>query len=467
MNVRDTGRDLWRTAVAGMLFPAHERLKRHETVARLRELERTQWLSREEIDALRVERLQAFLRRAGERVPYYQDLFRTLDFRPGALCSIVDLARLPLLDKPKIRSLAGALRARNARRLRPFNTSGSTGEPLVFQLSPERVSHDVAAKWRATRWWGVDIGDPEAVLWGSPVELGAQDRLRTARDRVFRTRLFPAFAMSQSNMDGYLDAIRKMRPRMLFGYPSALQLLAKRATAQRQDMIDLGIRVAFVTGERLYDEQRRDIAEVFGCRVANGYGGRDAGFIAHECPAGGMHLSAEDIIVETVDPKGRPTAPGKPGELVVTHLATADFPFIRYRTGDVSVLEGRSCACGRGLPLLGEIQGRATDFVTAADGTVMHGLALIYTVREQPEVAQFKIIQESLKRTRVLIVPGAAFGPAVAERIRNGLRQRLGVDVEISVEQVNQVPTELSGKYRYVVSHVGPGRGGVTQRGAT
>ena len=98
------------------------------------------------------------------------------------------------------------------------------------------------------------------------------------------------------------------------------------------------------------------------------------GFIAHECPAGGMHLTAEDIIVEIVDRDGHVLAPGQVGEIVVTHLATSDFPFIRYQTGDMGALSARLCGCGRGLPVLEEIQGRTTDFVVAADGTVMHGL---------------------------------------------------------------------------------------------
>jgi phenylacetate-CoA ligase len=78
-------------------------------------------------------------------------------------------------------------------------------------------------------------------------------------------------------------------------------------------MDDLGIRVAFVTSERLYDDQREEIESVFGCPVANGYGGRDAGFIAHACPEGGMHITAEDIIVEIVDPQGRACPRGSPG----------------------------------------------------------------------------------------------------------------------------------------------------------
>ena len=88
---------------------------------------------------------------------------------------------------------------------------------------------------------------------------------------------------------------------MVFGYPSALAHIAQHAASRGQSLDDIGVRVVFVTSERLYPEQRDLIARAFGCRVANGYGGRDAGFIAHECPAGSMHLTAEDIIVEIVD----------------------------------------------------------------------------------------------------------------------------------------------------------------------
>ena len=104
-------------------------------------------------------------------------------------------------------------------------------------------------------------------------------------------------------------------------------------------MKKVGIKVAFVTSERLYDNQRQEIERVFGCKVANGYGGRDAGFIAHECPHGNMHITAEDIIVEIIDQDGKILPHGKSGEIVVTHLATRMFPFIRYRTGDIGTLD--------------------------------------------------------------------------------------------------------------------------------
>lgn len=448
--------DLYTRIVSRVLFPLHERIKGHDSVDRLRALESSQWLPPEALGTLRVLRLRSFLTQVADKVPYYKRLFAEAQFDPASVRTLDDLQHLPFLTKPLIRANEESLAARNAGALKRYNTGGSSGEPLIFYMGAGRISHDVAAKWRATRWWGVDIGDPEIVVWGSPIELGAQDRYRAVRDRLLRTRLLPAFAMSGSNLDEFVSVVRQARPAMLFGYPSSLALIARHAERRSVKMDDCGIRVAFVTAEKLYDDQRETIARVFGCAVANGYGGRDAGFVAHECPSGGMHITAEDIIVETVKPDGTRAAADEPGEIVVTHLATHEFPFVRYRTGDVGVLHDRTCPCGRGLPLIGEIQGRTTDFVVAADGTVMHGLALIYVLRDTPGIESFKIIQESIDLTRVLIVPGETFGAATSHTVEQGLKARLGASVKIVIEEVPRIASEASGKFRYVASNIAP-----------
>lgn len=449
--------DLYTRFIAGVVFPLQEKLKRHDTVRVRRDLETTQWWPPERLRALQLQRLQRLLSHAQEHVPYYRDMFNRLGFEARAVTALEDLRQLPLLTKADIREHCEAMKSGHAQGLARFNTGGSSGQPLVFWIGKERVTHDVAAKWRATRWWDVDIGDREMVVWGSPIELSAQDRVRRFRDKLMRTRLLPAFEMSEAKLDRFVAAIRAVRPRMLFGYPSALAHIARHAQARCISLDGLGIRVAFVTSERLYDHQRQQIETVFGCPVANGYGGRDAGFIAHQCPAGGMHLTAEDCIVEIVDSRGSVLPPGQAGEVVVTHLATPDFPFIRYRTGDVAVLDDAACACGRGLPMLKEIQGRTTDFVLAADGTVMHGLALIYVIRDLPGVENFKIIQESSELTRVQLVTAASFREADIEAIRQGLSGRLGGNVRIEIERVSRIEAEGSGKFRFVVSRIAPG----------
>ena len=446
--------DLYTRFASSVLFPLHERLKGHDTPAVRRSLERTQWLDGTQLVALQLERLRKLLAHASSQVPYYRDALRERGVVADDMRSIGDLVRLPFLTKPLIRANVERLKSATAGRLARSNTGGSSGEPLTFFLGSERVTHDVAAKWRATRWWDVDIGDREIVVWGSPIELDAQDSIRQWRDRMLRTQLLPAFEMSDARVDEFVARIESRRPAMLFGYPSALTRIAQHAQARGRALDRLGIKVAFVTAERLYDEQRAVIARAFGCRVANGYGGRDAGFLAHECPSGGMHVTAEDVIVEVVDLQGLPVPAGTDGEIVVTHLASREFPFIRYRTGDVAALGTKRCACGRGLPLLERIQGRTTDFVIAQDGTAMHGLALIYVIRDLTGIEAFKIVQETTRLTRVLLVRGPEYPEANSARIRAGLKARLGEDVDVELAFVTRIEPEASGKYRYVVSRV-------------
>lgn len=443
--------------VSQVLFPLHERFKSHTSVAVRRAMEDSQWWPPERLQAFQVQRLRELLADVAVNVPYWRDLFAGLRFDPASVTSVDDLRALPLLDKATIRAHTEAMKHPQVQPLARFNTGGSSGEPLIFFIGKERMSHDVAAKWRATRWWGVDYGDPEMVVWGSPIELGTQDRVKQVRDWLLRTELLPAFAMNETRLDEMVATIRRRRPRMLFGYPSALSHIARHAERRGIRLDDLGVKVVFVTSERLYDDQRATISRLFGCPVANGYGGRDAGFIAHECPAGGMHLTAEDIVLELIDRDGQPVPDGQPGEIVVTHLATRGFPFIRYRTGDVAVRDSGRCACGRGLPMLREIQGRTTDFVVAADGTVMHGLALIYILRDLPGLRAFKVVQHDLRRTSVQLVPGPGYDPACEGSIVDGFRKRLGAEVAVDVQRVEAIAPEKSGKFRYIVSHVAPG----------
>jgi phenylacetate-CoA ligase len=84
----------------------------------------------------------------------------------------------------------------------------------------------------------------------------------------------------------------------------------------------------------------------------------------------------------------------------------------------------------------------------------MHGLALIYILRDLPQVRAFKIIQESLELTRVLVVLEQELSPELKQKIIHGFQARLGAGVTIQVEQVAEIPAEKSGKFRYVISKI-------------
>ena len=135
--------DFYTTLVSGVFFPLHELIKKHDTVAIRKEMEISQWWDEGRLEQLRLSRLRRLLASAGARVPYYRNLFADIGFKVEEVASLADLARLPLLDKSAIRANSDALKAENATDLARFNTGGSSGEPLVFYIGKERVSHDV------------------------------------------------------------------------------------------------------------------------------------------------------------------------------------------------------------------------------------------------------------------------------------------------------------------------------------
>lgn len=442
---------LYTKICSAIIFPLHEKLKRHHSVALFKDLERTQWFSPEQIQDLQQNNLCSFLTRITRDVPWYKEQFSKLNLSPATF-TLADLQKIPRLDKPTLRANVDKFKTSKPHRLARFNTGGSSGEPLIFFLG-DRVSHDVAAKWRATRWQGVDIGDKELVLWGSPIEVNTQDRIKMWRDKLLRTQLFPAFDLGEKGIKQFIEQYQKLRPAMLFGYPSAFMRVAQYAQKQGINLKQPELNVCFVTAERLYPEQRELISAQFAVPLANGYGSRDAGFIAHECAHGGMHITAEHIIVEILREDGSRCDEGESGEITITHLHTADFPFVRYRTGDRAVLSHKPCPCGRGLPLLERIDGRTTDFVHAQDGTAMHGLALIYVVRDLPGVQQFRIIQHSIDELEVMLVT-TEWDEARTQKVIDGMRARLGASVNVRLNFCEHIPTEKNGKYRYIISKI-------------
>ena len=440
------------------IYRAQEAAMHRPTFAMLAELERTQWLSREGIEAYQTLHLNQLLASALSHSPWHADRLRAagLDDAAGAgTVTVEDLSRLPTMDKRDARDNVEQLVWREAPGgVFKYTTGGSSGEPLIFYFGRARQASDAAGRIRARRWWGVQPGEREVYLWGAPVELNKTDRIKTLRDRLVNQLVLNAFAMSPERMDGYLDALQAWQPRCVYGYASSVALLAAHAEARQRTLRLPQLRVVCTTGEPLYPHQRELIARVFGAPVANEFGSRDIGFTAHEAPGGQMLLMSESHIVEVLDEEGQPVKPGEVGEAVITGLTSAAQPFIRYRTGDVMRLSSEPAAGGQGLHVIDEVTGRQTDFVVAADGRVMHALAVIYVLRAVPGIAQFKCIQHALDRMEVQIVPDAHWNEAARAAVVAGLRARLGDALQVELRMLDDIPPEASGKHRYVVSHV-------------
>lgn len=444
---------MWPILAGKILLPMHEKFLCRRTFRYCRDLQQSQWWTPDKLRELQLAKLRDLVSVALNQTNAYAGLAGVdRSWQPE---SLEDLRKLPLLDKAVISAHREELVNRNV----PggpirYNTGGSSGRPLIFYFDKRRQAYDKAARMRTHKWWGINPGQREAYIWGAPVELNKQDRLKEFRDWLTNEMLLSAFDLSQQSVGWFVDRLRRFKPKCIFGYPSSIALMCRLAGQAGLKLADLPVEVVFSTAEVLYDHQKQIISEAFGAvPVVNGYGSREGGFIAHECPEGRMHITSENVIVEFIQ-DGQPVGPGQDGEIVVTHLDNYAMPFIRYQTGDVGRPSDETCPCGRGLEVIKGLKGRSTDFIIAPDGRWVHGLALIYVVRDIPGVSQYQIVQKDVDSICVRIVLENGFPADGWERIRDGITARLGAEAQVDVEQVSEIALDPSGKFRYVISQV-------------
>ena len=439
-----------------LVCPLHERLLSRKTFAYLRELEESQWFAPDDIKALQRRKLGALLRHAVACVPFYRERMgeSVADMLAGDTDPLSVLPSLPLLDKDTINHHRNDMIWSDAPGgVHASHTGGSSGEPLHFVFDRRRQGYDQAARIRTHRWFGVDIGQREVYLWGSPIEQDRTDRVKSVRDFLFNHHLLSAFAMSPARMTTYLETLNRLNPACLFGYPSSVALLLEHARTTGFALRTASLKAVFVTGEVCYPHHREIIRDVLGAPVADCYGSREAGFIAHECPSGNLHITSENIMVEIIR-DGRRVPDGESGEIVVTHLDAYAMPFVRYRTGDVGRLKPGRCVCGRGLPMMAVVEGRQTDFLHLPDGTIKHALSIIYPLREMPTVRQFRVVQDANHDVCVSIVLNRAAGRFDPQEVVRRLRAIVEDQVPVRIDIVTSIPPIESGKHRYVISHV-------------
>lgn len=437
--------------VSRYLFPLHERLKGKPTFQLLAELEASQWLSPRRLEEYRLRRLRRFLEFVHEHVPYCRALFDEHGLRPRSVHSFEDLAHLPFLTRDILQTRFDDLRARaTLPGVHRRSSGGSTGTPVTVLVDMERMGMGEAGRLRAHRWYGVEPGTREIVLWGTPARTGALERVRQLRDRFLNTRVLSAFDMGDQGLRRHAATIQRVRPTQMFGYASAFHLVASHFQRERLDPPG-GLKAVFTTAEPLFDFQRKTIEAALGCPVGVEYGCRDGGLVALECPSGGLHILAESMHVEILDPD----ADGR-GEIVLTNLDSRAFPILRYRTGDIGALDPTPCPCGRSLPKLRGVEGRRTDFLVTPSGRVLHALSAIYVLRDSPSVREFRVVQDAPDHLLVEIVPSGAFGEAEQAALRAQFVPAFGSDLRVSFEAREEISRTAAGKFRYVESRIAP-----------
>jgi len=444
---------LIQSIVRNVIYPIYRGFKRDRVLSILEELEENQYLSSEEIEELQWRKLQQMLRQVSIHVPYYREMFsrRGIDIR--AISSMDDFRKIPYLTRNVINDNSRALISGDPlRKGIPFSTGGSTGAPLYFYCDRSSLPIRQANKLRQMRIAGIDIGARQLRFWGVDTDLGIRDKfLRTLKNYFNNIRLISTFDMSDSRMKKYAAMENSFKPDFITGYPSALTLFSDFC---RKNSVHLHEPDAVITGgETLYPEQRDLIEEVLSAPVFNSYGSREFADIAFECQEhSGLHIAADLHLVELIHSSGRPARDGELGEIVVTDLSNMYMPFIRYRTGDLAVASGRSCDCGRGLPLLERVEGRSFDIIRTPEGKMVGGFFWTRLSRSVPGIRRFQIEQKALNWIDFRIVAGPGWKKENIEILRNKIKDNCGSNMHINFLLVDEIPLTPSGKSKFVIS---------------
>ena len=221
----------YESLVGRCILPAYETgLRRRGTFRYRREFASNQWKSPEEIDQLQWRRLSVLLKHAYDTVPYYREAFGSAGLTPDQITSPSDFARLPLLDKPTVRTHREGLisSAFDARDLIESATGGSTGEPMRFCYDRASYERRTAAAMRGDEWAGWKLCAPEFYIWGVP--LLPQSGLIKLKKKLYhaslRRTVVNSFDLSPDRIAGHVRLYHQSRARIVIGYANALYLFA-------------------------------------------------------------------------------------------------------------------------------------------------------------------------------------------------------------------------------------------------
>ena len=438
------------------------RTSRFDAWRQFREFQRNQWRSPDELERLQWRKLEALLAFAYERVPFYRRLWSAHGVDPRRFRSVRDMVHLPIVSKPDLRrgQDEDAFALGGLGRLELVRTSGTTGAPLTVPTTAANFQSKYAGhlrQWYATGW---RLGVRSAVLYhaGHPQFQGrdaeGQDaesfvRVRRLALGLAHRRLWlrpysaPVSGDDRSPADWY-RAIRRHAPYLV----EALEFnaFALHDFVQRRNLPPLRIPKMFVLGT-LSARRRAILADAFSTELFNRYSPHEMEGIAFACERHrGMHVAIDAYHVEVVDDRGVAVGAGETANLVITDLDSRVMPLIRYRIGDLGCAYEDRCECGRGFPLMGDVQGRARDVFRLASGRRIPPARVAAVLQDEPAVSLFQVVQDVAGEIAARVVPGRGWNPAVGDRLRGTLTALLGEGQAVRVEVVDGIPLEPNGK---------------------
>lgn len=400
------------------------------------------------------------VRYAHRHVPHWRETLDRLGLDPAEIAGPEELATLPIVERSDLQADPERFvsRERPLHEYVEFHSGGSTGAPVRVYQDRFALFRAAAYRERARRAIvevGRIRGRPRRLAIADPPQSSGQDVNRAFRGvslvpasvRVLERRVSIFRSPAES-----VEEINRFRPQILFSYGSYLEALFAHLSETGRDFHRP--RVVTFASDGLSDSARRTIAEDFGIPVLGGYGAIEAFNMGFECEAHrGYHVSIDNFPMRLVDADGRDVGPGESGDVVVSNLVSRGTVLFNYRIGDVASWVPGPCPCGRTLPMISFLEGRAGDWLVSPTGDRLHAQAVRTLLSDERDVWSYQIVQETPRELRVaLVVRAETDRTALRARVQAKFAERLGPGARTEVDFVEGLPRTPGGKVRSVVS---------------
>jgi phenylacetate-CoA ligase len=397
----------------------------------------------------------ALLRRyadARTHVPYYGDAAAGYPESLVATGDVVEtLKALPILEKSVVKA-----RTEDFWR-RPYflgsatdTTGGTTGGPLRYRAAFYELGYTNAILEQ--RYLRITGTRTPRILRLTGFLHGSAEKDLWARIPGTSVAYLSIYHLHRDFRDDVSDRLRRFRPQLIHGYPSAIAQLAKLYADTGLPVSSL--RAVTSTSETLYPEQRDVIEQALRTHVYNDYGSMEGQHLALECDHRSMHIHPARGIVELLKlDSEEPAQPGELGRVVVTGLLARSMPLFRYDLGDTAEATGyrADCRCGSRWPTIGRVYGRLEDLVKTRDGRRV-GMISVSTLEKFDGILESQIVQRDYGSFVYRIKPDKTLNLEDFERhVVADLRSRLQEDVSVKFEYVDSVGRTARGKLRSVV----------------
>ena len=421
------------------------------------DLEPIETASRDELQALQLQRLQWSLQHAYEHVAHYRQAFDAKGVHPSDCKSLADLARFPFTAKADLRAHYpfGMFAVPRQQVVRIHASSGTTGKPTVVGYTQGDIHRwaDLAA--RSIRASGGRAGDIVHVAYGYGLFTGGLGAHYGA-ERLGCT----VVPMSGGQTEKQVQLIEDFRPDIIMVTPSYMQVIVEEFRRQGKYPRQMSVSVGIFGAEPWTEAMRRDIelsadidaVDIYGLSEVMGPG------VANECieTKDGPVIWEDHFYPEIIDPDTGAVLPdGEEGELVFTTLTKEALPVIRYRTRDLTRLLPPTA---RSMRRMGKIVGRSDDML------IIRGVNLFPTQVEEMVLQhgqlsgqyQLVVTREGLLdevEVRCELAPEhrQVDRDAVAHELQHRIKSLIGVSARVDVGLPESIERTLVGKARRVV----------------